>query len=156
MKRSLIFRMLLVVFAGTTLFANAQTINESLVSAQSHLQDATNKMVITGKLINADNKQPITNAKINYDSFGDEICYAAIDKDGNYTLVLDKAKSGKVLRILFQIKGFNQYTLKTLKNDAQQLALDLMLTPEGSKDKSIGDARYLIDADESGKLTIKF
>lgn len=156
MKRERLILGLVVLLLGATLSVSAQTANETLAKAQSHIADNKDVLIITGKLIDAVSNTPITNAKINFDSFGEEISFAAIDKDGNYTIALNKDISGKIMRIMFKVKGYNQYSLKTVKTDAQQLSLNLKLMPEGSGNKSDADAKYIINSDESGKLTISF
>ncbi len=140
----------------SVIVGKAQTADDLLAKAQSHIADGQKVLIITGKLIDAMSNNPITNAKINFDSFGDEIAFAAVDKAGNYALALNKETAGRVMRILFKVKGYNQYSLKTIKNNAQKLALDLKMMPEGSGSKSNADAKYIIDADQSGKLTISF
>lgn len=156
MKRGKLILVSLGILLGSLFSANAQTADDLLAKAQSHLAEGKNILIITGKLIDAMTNNPITNAKINFDSFGDEVAFAAVDKTGNYTIALNKDATGKLMRILFKVKGYNQYNLKTIKNNAQRLALDLKLMPEGSGSRSNADAKYIIDSDQSGKLTISF
>jgi hypothetical protein len=71
---------------------------------------ATNQdvLVLTGRILDAESKQPIKNTKINFDKFGEELLHASIDDNGNYSIVLNKKELGEPIRVVFKIAGYKR------------------------------------------------
>src|SRR5271156_1977094 len=112
MKRLVLF------FAGLALTVSqlsAQDVQvkttKLLPSTQAVMNSVVNHpdlMVITGRIMDAETQLPITDAKINFDKFGDELVNAAIDKEGNYALTINKKEVGDQIRIIFKIEGYER------------------------------------------------
>ena len=113
-------------------------------------------MVITGKIVDADTYQPITDAKINFDKFGDELVNAAIDKEGNYALAIKKTEVGEQVRIIFKIEGYQKYVAKSVRTNSPVVDLDLYLRADESKDASTARVKYALSDDPFNTLVIKF
>ena len=113
-------------------------------------------MIITGRIVDADTRLPITDAKINFDKFGDELVNAAIDKDGNYALALNKTEIGDPVRIIFKIEGYQRYIAKAVRKTKSVVDLDLYLSPDHSHDASSARVSYSLSDDPFNTLVIKF
>lgn len=113
-------------------------------------------MVVTGRLTDADTKQPITDAKINFDKFGDELVNAAIDKDGNYALALNRKEIGEQVRIIFKIEGYQRYVARCVKSNNAVVDLDLNLWPDDGRPFNLANAKYSLSDDPYNTLVIKF
>jgi hypothetical protein len=157
-----VFQILVVIglMAGS-ITANAVTpmTAKLLPSTQAVINTVVNHpdlMVITGKIVDADTYQPITDAKINFDKFGDELVNAAIDKDGNYALAVSKKEVGEQVRVIFKIEGYQKYIAKAVKTSASVVDLDLYLRPDDSKDVSTARVKYALSDDPFNTLVIKF
>lgn len=130
-----------------------------LPSTQAVLNKVVNNpdiMVITGRIVDATTHQPINDAKINFDKFGDELVNAAIDHDGNYALSLNKKEIGETLRIIFKIDGYQRYIAKAVKTNKSVVDLDLYLSPDDSKEASNARVTYSLGSDAFNTLVIKF
>jgi len=113
-------------------------------------------MIITGRIVDAETQLPITDAKINFDKFGDELVHAAIDKDGNYALSINTKEVGDQIRVIFKIEGYQRYIAKSIKCDKQYVDLDLNLWPENYKQASTANIKYTLSDDPFNTLVIKF
>jgi len=128
-------------------------------STQAVMKSVVNNpdlMIITGRIRDAESNLPITDAKINFDKFGDELVNAAIDKDGNYALALNRKEVGDQIRIIFKIEGYQRYIAKSVKCDKDIVDLDLNLRPDDSKQASSASIRYTLSDDPNNTLVIKF
>jgi hypothetical protein len=114
-----------------------------------------NLVVITGRVIDASTKEPITDAKINFDKFGEELVSAAIDHEGNYALALDKREIGSTIRIIFKIEGYQRYVAKAMKINKPIQDLDLLLRPD-SYAAITATTQYSLSSDAFNTLVIKF
>jgi hypothetical protein len=130
-----------------------------LSSTQAVMNSVINNpdlMVITGRITDAETQLPITDAKINFDRFGEELVNAAIDKEGNYALAINKKEIGEQIRIIFKIEGYQRYIAKSVKCDKPIVDLDLDLWPDDSKQASSAHIRYTLSDDPNNTLVIKF
>ena len=115
-----------------------------------------NMIVITGSIRDAETSLPITDAKINFDKFGDELVNAAIDKDGNYALAINKKEVGDQIRVIFKIEGYQRYIAKSIRCDKPFVDLDLNLWPDDSKQASTASIKYVFKDDPFNTLVVKF
>jgi hypothetical protein len=163
-----------IVMKKLVLFLSVLTLTLGQVSAQAGSHGMTTKllpstqavmnsvvndpdlMVITGRIRDAETQLPITDAKINFDKFGDELVNAAIDKDGNYALAINKKEVGEQIRVIFKIEGYQRYTAKAVRCDKPFVDLDLSLWPEDSKQTSTANMKYTLSDDPFNTLVIKF
>ncbi|MFN8276671.1 MAG: hypothetical protein U0T84_04265 [Chitinophagales bacterium] len=133
--------------------------NEKLVLSTQEVMNLMinnpNVMVVTGRILDAETRQPITDAKINFDKFGDELIKAAIDKNGNYALAIQKTEIGDPISIIFKVEGYHKYVASNIRKTANVVDLDLKLQPESSKELSSG-TRYMLNDDPFNTLVIKF
>ena len=145
--------------SSITASATAPMSAKLLPSTQAVINSVVNHpdlMVITGKIVDAENYQPITDAKINFDRFGDELVSAAIDKEGNYALAISKKEVGEQVRIIFKIEGYQKYIAKAVKTSAAVVDLDLYLRADESNDASTARVKYALSDDPFNTLVIKF
>jgi hypothetical protein len=158
---------LVLFLLGVTLAVSqisAQTVSPTktvklLSSTQAVMNSVVNNpdmMVITGRIVDAETQLPITNAKINFDKFGDELVNAAIDKQGYYALAINKKEVGEQIRVIFKIEGYQRYTAKSVKCDKSYVDLDLNLWPDDSKQASTANIKYTLSDDPFNTLVIKF
>ena len=160
MKKVITIFLVLVTFAIPT-FAQSTTgkTTKLLPTTQAVMNSVVNNadlMVITGKIVDADSHQPITDAKINLNKFGDELVNAAIDKDGNYALAINKKEIGDQVMITFKIDGYQKYTARCVKKDKPVVDLDLFLSPDDSRASSSAKVSYTLSDDPFNTLVIKF
>ena len=157
MKKLVLFLVGLTLGLGQLSAQTAQT--KLLPSTQAVMNSVINHpdlMVITGRITDAETKLPITDAKINFDKFGDELIHAAIDKDGNYALAISKTEVGDQVRIIFKIEGYKSYIAKSVKCDKTFVDLDLNLWPDASRQASNANIKYTLNDDPFGTLVVKF
>ncbi|MFN8287256.1 MAG: hypothetical protein U0V74_10905 [Chitinophagales bacterium] len=114
-----------------------------------------NVLVVTGKIYDASTGKPITNAKINFDKFGEELLKASIDDKGNYALALNKAELGEPVRVIFKIAGYKRYVVKSVEKNANFVDVDVYLQPEGSEEKSSATVKYQMNDDPFNPLVIQ-
>lgn len=112
-------------------------------------------LVISGKIMDAVAKQPIANAKINFDKFGEELLQASIDEKGNYALALNKKELGEPIRVIFKIQGYKRYVIKNIDKAQTYLDADIYLQPAESDEKSIADIKYIMSDDPFNTMVIK-
>jgi hypothetical protein len=112
-------------------------------------------LVVTGKIIDADTKQPIKNAKINFDKFGDELLHASIDDNGNYAIALNKKELGEPIRLIFKIAGYKRFAIKNIDKSVTHVDADLSLQPDGSDSKSNAKVKYVMDDSPFNTMVIK-
>jgi hypothetical protein len=160
MKRLVLVLLVLSIAVGQ---ASAQKCETKGVKLLSTTQEVLNMvvnhpdmLVITGKIRDAETKQPITDARINFDKFGDELMCAAIDKDGNYALALNKKEIGEQVRVIFKIEGYEKYIAKAVNSNKPIVDVDLNLWPDDSKSSSTADMKYKLSDDPFGTLVVKF
>jgi hypothetical protein len=112
-------------------------------------------LIITGKILDATTKEPVKNAKINFDRFGDELLQASIDEKGNYALALNKKELGEPIRIVFRINGYKKYVVKGVHKNSNYLDADIFLEPADSDLKSEGKIKYVMRDDPFNTMVIK-
>jgi hypothetical protein len=159
--KKLVLYLSVLVFTLSQLTAQATEpkTTKLLPSTQAVMNSVVNHpelMVVTGKIMDAETSLPITDAKINFDKFGDELVNAAVDKDGNYALAINKKEVGDQIRVIFKIEGYQRYTAKAIKCDRPFVDLDLSLWPDDSKETSTANIKYTLSNDPSNTLVIKF
>lgn len=160
MKKLVLILAVLGLMAGQ---ASAQSCNTGkaklLPSTQAVLNCAVNHpdmMVISGKIVDAESYQTISDAKINFDKFGDELVCAAIDKDGNYALALNKKEMGEQIRVTFKIEGYQKFVAKCIRTNSPLVGLDLYLKADDTKAASAAQVKYVLNDDPYNMLVIKF
>lgn len=161
MKKLVLFLLGLTIASSQI---SAQTVSTTktvklLSSTQAVMNSVVNNpdmMVITGRIVDAETQLPITNAKINFDKFGDELVNAAIDKQGYYALAINKKEVGEQIRVIFKIEGYQRYIAKSIKCDKSYVDLDLNLWPDDSKQVSTANIKYTLSDDPFNTLVIKF
>jgi len=112
-------------------------------------------LVLTGRIIDNDTKQPIKNAKINFDKFGEELMHASIDDNGNYSIVLNKKELGEPIRVIFKIAGYKKFVVKSVSKSVSHVTADLFLESEESASKSNGNVKYVMDDSPFNTMVIK-
>lgn len=160
MKRLVLILVSLGLMAGQV-SAQSCAVGKSklLPSTQAVINSAANHpdmMVISGRIVDAETYQAITDAKINFDRFGDELVNAAIDKDGNYALALNKKEMGEQIRVIFKIDGYQKFIAKSIRTSSPMVGLDLYLKADESKESSTATVKYVLNDDPFNTLVIKF
>jgi len=105
--------------------------------------------------LDATNKQPVKNARLNFDKFGDEIVQASIDEKGNYALALNKNELGEPIRIAFKINGYKRYIIKNIDKGSTFIDANILLQPIETEEKSTAVVRYVMNEDPFNPLVIK-
>jgi hypothetical protein len=150
---------LLALTCGNLSAQNTQTTGKtsSTTASQAVSSQTPNPdlLVVTGKIIDATTKEPITNAKINYNKFGEELVHATIDEKGNYALVLNKKELGEPIRVIFKIAGYKKFVVKSVDKTVSHLDADLFLQPDGSEAKSNANIKYIMDNSPFNTMVIK-
>ena len=148
---------LLALLCGNLSAQSTQTSNVTAPDAACSQLSANNAdvLVVTGKIIDADTKQPIKNAKINFDKFGDELLHASIDDKGNYAIVLNKKELGEPIRLIFKIAGYKRFAVKNIDKTVSHLDADLFLQPDGSDTKSDAKVKYIMNDSPFNTMVIK-
>ncbi|MCW5907955.1 MAG: hypothetical protein KIS94_08865 [Chitinophagales bacterium] len=132
----------------TSLTAGPQSVANNVVTNP-------NVLVVTGKIIDAQTRKPIPNAKINFDKFGEELLQASIDDKGNYALALNKKELGEPIRVIFRVAGYKRFVVKSLDKSASYVDVDVYLQPMESEEKSNGKVTYKMDDNPFNPLVIK-
>lgn len=114
-----------------------------------------NVLVVTGKLIDAQTRKPITNAKMNFEKFGDEVLQAHIDENGNYALSLNKKEMGTPIRVIFKVAGYKRYVAKSLDKSSTYVDIDVYMQPMDSEEKSDAEVTYQMNDSPFNPLVIK-
>ena len=112
-------------------------------------------LIVTGKIVDAGTKQPIKNAKINFDMFGEELLHASLDADGNYALALNKKELGQPIRLVFKINGYKRFVIKSVDKNKTNLTADIYLEPLDSDEKSNAKIKYTLRDDPFNTMVIK-
>ena len=150
---------LLALVCGNLSAQNTQTTGETNLKAAPVAVNtpAANQdvLVMTGRIIDAESKQPITNAKINFDKFGEELMHASIDGNGNYSIVLNKKELGEPIRVIFKIAGYKRFVVKGVKKSVTNVSADLFLEPDETASKSNANIKYVMDDSPFNTLVIK-
>jgi len=150
---------LLALVCGNLSAQNGASVNNKPVSLGSATENKLpvnqDVLVLTGRIIDNDSKQPIKNAHINFDKFGEELLHASIDENGNYTIVLNKKELGEPIRVIFKIAGYKRFVVKSISKATEHLTVDLFLEPEDAAAKSGGTVRYTLDDSPFNTTVIK-
>lgn len=112
-------------------------------------------LVLTGRIIDNDSKQPIKNTRINFDKFGEELLHASIDDNGNYSIVLNKKELGEPIRVVFKISGYKRFVVKNFSKSVTHVTADLFLEPEESASKTKANVKYVMDDSPFDTMVIK-
>ncbi len=151
---------LLALVCGTISAQNTSTAGETNLTAgpqavTNHAITNPDVLVVTGKIIDAVTKQPINNAKINFDKFGEELLQASIDDKGNYALALNKKELGEPIRIVFKVAGYKRYSVKNIDKLQTYMDADIFLQPMESDEKSNANVKYIMNDDPFNTMVIK-
>jgi hypothetical protein len=142
--------LLLTAKCGNLFAQEAPTIGSSapLNAAPAANNTANNQdvLVVTGRIIDAESREPIKNTKINFDRFGEELLHASIDDNGNYSIVLNKKELGEPIRVIFKIAGYKKFVVKGVKKSANHVNADLFLEPEETAAKSNANIKFVDDS----------
>lgn len=164
MKTKLAFSLslgfLLALVCGNLNAQNTQQTGDSVTAAtpQAVINNAVNRdiLVVTGRIFDATTNQPITNAKLNFDKFGDELLQASVNEAGHYAIALDKKELGEPIRIVFKVAGYKRYVVKNVsKGKSNYVDVDVYLEPMESMDKSTAKIKYEMNSDPFNPLVIK-
>ncbi|MFN8308771.1 MAG: hypothetical protein U0T73_02295 [Chitinophagales bacterium] len=158
MKKGFVLAGLALLFSAAVLKAELPSEGKLLSTTQEVVNLMINHpdiLVVTGKIYDAETQKPITDARINFNKFGDELLKAAIDKDGNYALAIQKKEIGDPISIIFKVEGYRKYTAYNIKKSAAVVDLDLKLQPDFSKENSSA-VKYVLNDDPFNTLVIKF
>lgn len=155
MKKSLLTMTLVTLIVAL----QAQTVaNQKQVPATQAVLTALitnpNVIVISGKLIDASNSKPITNAKINFDKVGSGVVNAAVDKDGNYALAINKDLIKNHATLSFKIDGYNDLKINRVNVKRELQQMDVRLLPIESHESP--NVKYVLSDDPYNTLVIKF
>lgn len=152
--------LLLAVVCGNLSAQGTKTAGKPSLS--DHPQQVTNcavtnpdVLVITGKILDAVTLKPVTNAKINFDKFGEEMLQASIDEKGNYALAMNKKELGEPVRIIFKINGYKRYIIKSVDKTQTYMDADIFLQPMESEEKSTANVKYTLSDDPFNVMVIK-
>lgn len=132
----------------TSLTANLQAVANTAVTNP-------NVLVVTGRIIDAKTKQPVTNARLNFEKFGTELMQATMDEKGNYAIALNKTELGDPVRVIFKIGGYKRFIVKNLDKSASHATVDIFLQPMSSDEKSDGNVSYTMTDNTVSTLVIK-
>ncbi len=154
------FGFILVALFGNIFSQNTPTTHETNLtsgpqSVINHAVTNTDVLVITGKIVDAQTGEAITNAKINFDKFGEELLQASIDDKGNYALALNKKELGEPIRVIFKVAGYKRYVIRNIDKGATYLDADIFLQPVESDEKSNGTVKYIMNDDPFNKMVIE-
>ena len=141
--------------AQNTLTAGQTNLTAGPQAVTNHAITNPDVLVVTGKIVDAVTKLPISNAKINFDKFGDELLQASIDDKGNYALALNKKELGEPIRVIFKIAGYKRYVIKSFDKKETYVDADIFLQPMDSEEKSSADVKYIMNDNPFSTLVIK-
>ena len=150
---------LLALVCGNLSAQNTQTTGEknstTALNATNNTAANQDVLVMTGRILDAESKQPITNAKINFDKFGEELMHASIDGNGNYSIVLNKKELGEPIRVIFKIAGYKRFVVKGVKKSVSNVTADLFLEPDDNAAKSNANVKFTSDDSPFNTMVIK-
>lgn len=141
--------------AQTTPAGTQKSLTAGPQSVVNNVVTNPNVLVVTGKIMDAQTRKPISNAKINFDKFGEELLQASIDDKGNYALALNKKELGEPVRVIFRVAGYKRFVVKNLDKSATYVDVDVYLQPIESEEKSNGTVTYKMDDNPFNPLVIK-
>ena len=141
--------------AQNTLTAGKTNLTAGPQAVTNHAITNPDVLVVTGKIIDAVTKKPISNAKINFDKFGEELLQASIDDKGNYALALNKKELGEPIRVIFKIAGYKRYVIKSFDKKETYVDADIFLQPMESDEKSSANVKYIMNDDPFNTMVIK-
>jgi len=151
--------LLLALVCGNLSAQNTQTTGEKTLTTALPAVNitATNQdvLVMTGRIIDAESKEPIKNARINFNKFGEELLHASIDDDGNYSIVLNKKELGEPIRVIFKISGYKKFVVKGVRKSVNHVSADLFLEPEETANKSNANVKFVMDDSPFNTTVIK-
>jgi hypothetical protein len=134
--------------AGKTKLSGPQSVANNAITNPDVL-------VVTGKIIDAVTGHPISNAKINFDKFGEELLQASVDDNGNYALALNKKELGEPIRVVFKVGGYKRYAIKNIDKGKTYIDADIFLQPINSGEKSDANIKYIMRDDPFNTMVIK-
>jgi len=155
MKKYLIT--LLVALTGLTMNAQTSFSSQLVPATQAVLNSVVNNpsvMVITGKLIDAATSLPISNASVNFSKLSEGLVNAAVDKNGNYALAINKDLVNSSIKLMFKIVGYEDFEVKHVKKNQAFVDMDVRLLPDESKQPTV--VKYVLGDDPFNTLVIKF
>lgn len=141
--------------AQNTLTAGQTNLTAGPQAVTNHAITNPDVLVVTGQIIDAVTRKPISNAKINFDKFGEELLQASIDDKGNYALALNKKELGEPIRVIFKIAGYKRYVIKSFDKKETYVDADIFLQPMDSEEKSSADVKYIMSDDPFSTMVIK-
>lgn len=148
--------LLLTTFCGNLFAQEAPTIGSTpALNAPATTSTNQDVLVMTGRIIDAESKEPIKNAKINFDRFGEELMHASIDDAGNYSIVLNKKELGEPIRVIFKIAGYKKFVVKNVRKSVNHVSADLFLEPEETATKSNANVKFIMDDSPFNTTVIK-
>ena len=104
---------LLVALVGLTVNAQSSFNGKLVPATQAVLNTVVtnpNVIIITGKLLNAATSNPITDANVKLSNVSKGLLNAAVDKNGNYALALDKDLVTASTGLTFKIEGYEDFS----------------------------------------------
>jgi hypothetical protein len=157
---ALIINLMLFASLNTLVAQSSQTIggDNSSNFGQSPKNEVVKNpdiLIVTGKILDGETKEPIKDAKINFDKFGEELLQATLDGKGNYALALNKKEIGQPIRIVFKINGYKRYVIKSVDKNKNYLDADIYLEPTESSAKSNAKIKYVMSDDPYNTMVIK-
>lgn len=141
--------------AQNTLTAGKTNLTAGPQAVTNHAITNPDVLVITGKIIDAVTQKPVSNAKINFDKFGEELLQASIDDKGNYALALNKKELGEPIRVIFKIAGYKRYVIKSVDKNQTYVDADIFLQPMESDESSSANVKYIMNDDPFNTMVIK-
>lgn len=151
---------LLAFVCGNLSAQNTSTTGKTNLTAgpqavTNHAVTNPDVLVVTGKMIDASTNKPISNAKINFDKFGEELLQASIDDKGNYAIALNKKELGEPIRVMFKVAGYKRFVIKSVDKNQTYLDADIFLQPIESDEKSNANIKYIMSDDPFNTMVIK-
>ena len=141
--------------AQNTLAAGQTNLTANTQAVTTHAITNPDVLVVTGKIIDAVTRKPISNAKINFEKFGEEMLQASIDEKGNYALAMNKKELGEPIRVIFKIAGYKRYVIKNVDKNQTYVDADIFLQPMESDEKSNATVKYTMSDDTFNTMVIK-
>ena len=151
---------LLALVCGNLSAQNTSSAGNSSLSVgpqavTNHAVNNPDVLVVTGKIVDASTGKPVSNAKINFGKFGEELLQASIDDKGNYALAMNKQELGEPVRVIFKIAGYKRFVIKNIDKAQTYVDADIFLQPMESDEKSDANVRYIMNDDPFNTMVIK-
>ncbi len=141
--------------AQSTLTAGETNLTANTQAVTNHAITNPDVLVVTGKIVDAVTRKPISNAKINIEKFGDEMLKASIDGKGNYALAMNKKELGEPIRVIFKIEGYKRFVIKNVDKTQTYVDADIFLQPMESDEKSNANIKYKMSDDPFSTMVIQ-